>query len=63
MEGLAEWQAVIERMKPVLRDARTAEALQAGLAGVEEVLVRAGYRGGAGADRGPPEPLIEEKGA
>ena len=61
--GEAEWQAVIERMKPVLRNARTAEALQAGLAGVEEVLVRAGYRGGAGADRGPPEPLIEEKGA
>ncbi len=61
--GEAEWQAVIERMKPALRRSRTAEALQEGLAGVEEILVRAGYRGGAGADSGPPEPLIEEKGA
>ncbi len=61
--GEADWQAVIERMKPALRLARTADALQAGLAGVEEILVRAGYQGGAGADTGPPEPLIEEKGA
>ena len=61
--GEAEWQAVIERMKPALRHARTAEALQEGLAGVEEILVRAGYQGGAGADSGSPEPLIEEKGA
>ncbi len=59
----SEWQAVIERMKPALRDARTADALHAGLAGIEETLVRAGYKAGAAADSGPPEPLIEEKGA
>jgi uncharacterized membrane protein len=61
--GEAEWQAVIERMKPALRQARTADALQAGLAAVEELLVRTGHKGGTGADNGPPEPLIEEKGA
>lgn len=59
----AEWQTVIERMKPALRKARTADALQAGLAAVEEILVRTGYRGAAGADSEPPDPLIEEKGA
>jgi uncharacterized membrane protein len=59
----AEWQAVIERMKPALRQARTADALQVGLAAVEELLVRTGHKGGTGADNGPPEPLIEEKGA
>jgi putative membrane protein len=61
--GEAEWQAVIERMKPALRQARTADALQAGLAAVEELLVRTGHKGGTGADIGAPEPLIEEKGA
>jgi putative membrane protein len=61
--GEAEWQAVIERMKPALRQARTADALQAGLAAVEELLVRTGRKGGTGANIGPPEPLIEEKGA
>lgn len=59
----AQWQAVIERMKPALRKARTAEALQAGLAVVEEILVRTGYRGAVGANSEPPDPLIEEKGA
>ena len=61
--GEAEWQAVIERMKPALRQSRTAEALQAGLAAVEELLVRTGHKGVTGADSGPPEPLIEEQGA
>ena len=50
-------------MKPALRHARTADALQEGLAAVEELLVRTGHKGGTGADFGPPEPLIEEKGA
>ncbi|MGA2710579.1 MAG: TPM domain-containing protein [Steroidobacteraceae bacterium] len=59
----AEWQTVIERMKPALRKARTADALQAGLAAVEEILVRTGYRAAAGAENDPPESLIEEKGA
>ncbi len=59
----AAWQAVIERMKPALREARTADALQAGLAAIEELLVRSGYRGAIGTDSEPPDPLIEEKGA
>lgn len=59
----AQWQAVIERMKPALRTARSADALLAGLAAVEEILVRSGYRGAAGTDSEPPDPLIEEKGA
>ncbi len=61
--GEAEWQAVIERMKPALRQSRTAEALQAGLAAVEELLLRTGHKGVTGADSGAPEPLIEEQGA
>jgi putative membrane protein len=59
----AQWQAVIERMKPALRQARTAEALQAGLAAVEEMLVRAGHRGSGSSGIGPPDRLIEERGA
>lgn len=59
----AEWQAVIERMKPALRRARTAEALQAGLAAVEQLLVRTGYRGAVAAHIEATDPLIEEKGA
>ena len=58
-----EWQAVIERMKPALRRARTAEALQAGLAAVEQLLVRTGYRGAVAAHIEATDPLIEEKGA
>jgi putative membrane protein len=61
--GDTEWRTVIERMKPALREVRIADALQAGLAAVEEILVRAGYKAGAGTGSEPPEPLIEEKGA
>jgi putative membrane protein len=61
--GDAEWQTVIERMKPALREARTADALQAGLAALEEILVRTGHKAAPGADSEPPDPLIEEKGA
>lgn len=61
--GEAAWQGVIARMKPALQQARTADALQAGLAAIEELLVRTAYQGGAGAEDGPPDPLIEEKGA
>jgi putative membrane protein len=59
----AEWQAVIDRMKPALRNAQTTDALKAGLAAIEEILVRSGYRGAAGATGEPTDPLIEEKGA
>jgi uncharacterized membrane protein len=59
----AEWQTVIERMRPALRKTRTGDALQAGLAAIEEILVRTGYRGAVGANSEPPDPLIEEKGA
>lgn len=59
----AEWQTVIDRMKPALRKARTADALHAGLAAMEEILVRTGYRAAAGGENEPPDALIEEKGA
>jgi putative membrane protein len=61
--GEAEWQAVIERMKPALRQTRTADALHVGLAAVEELLMRTGHKGNTGTDIEPPEPLIEEGGA
>jgi hypothetical protein len=50
-------------MRPALRKTRTGDALQAGLAAIEEILVRTGYRGAVGANSEPPDPLIEEKGA
>jgi putative membrane protein len=61
--GDAEWRTVIEPMKPALREARTADALQAGLVALEHLLVHSGYRGASGAENEPPDPLIEEKGA
>ncbi len=61
--GDAECHTVIERMRPALREARIADALQAGLVGLEDLLVRTGYTGGSGAENEPPDSLIEEKGA
>ncbi len=61
--GDAECHTVIERMRPALREARIADALQAGLVALEDLLVRTGYTGASGADNEPPDPLIEEKGA
>ncbi|MGO8855576.1 MAG: TPM domain-containing protein [Steroidobacteraceae bacterium] len=61
--GDAECHTVIERMRPALREARIADALQAGLVALEDLLVRTGYTGGSGAENAPPDPLIEEKGA
>jgi putative membrane protein len=61
--GDAEWHTVIERMKPALREARTADALQAGLVALQDLLVRTGHKGGSGAENEPPDSLIKEKGA
>lgn len=61
--GDAECHTVIERMRPALREARIADALQAGLVALEDLLVRTGYTGGSGAENEPPDSLIEEKGA
>lgn len=61
--GDAGWQAVIEKMKPALRAGRSAEALQAGLLALEELLVRSGHKGAATEANEPPDPLIEERGA
>jgi putative membrane protein len=63
MIGDAEWHTVIERMKPALREARTADALQAGLVALQDLLVRTDHKGGTGAENEPPDSLIEEKGA
>lgn len=60
--GDAEWQAVIDKMKPALRAGRSAEALQAGLLALEELLVRGGRKGAAAQANEPPDPLIEEPG-
>jgi putative membrane protein len=61
--GEAEWQAVIEKMRPALRAVRIADALHAGLTALEELLLRIGYQGGAGAENPPADRLIEEQGA
>ena len=60
--GDAECHNVIERMRPALREARIADALQAGLVALQDLLVRTGYTGGSGAENEPPDSLIEEKG-
>lgn len=44
--GAAEWARVVARMTPHLADARPAAALLEGLAGVDELLARAGFRAG-----------------
>jgi uncharacterized membrane protein len=61
--GDAECRAIIERMSPALRAGHSAQALQAGLTALQEVLVRAGCQADALAASEPPEPVIEEKGA
>jgi putative membrane protein len=59
----SEWHGVIERMRPALRAARTAEALQTGLAALQEMLVRTGHRGSPCTAIEPRDLLIEERGA
>jgi putative membrane protein len=58
----ADWQAVIARMAPHLRNRRPFEALRDALGAVEALLAAKGFRGG-GADNELPNAAIEERGA
>jgi putative membrane protein len=56
----AQWQEVVARMAPRLRAGRPADALLEGLAALEDLLVRRGFRGGAHpGDRLPNRPIDE----
>jgi putative membrane protein len=57
----ADWQDVIARMTPHLRDRRPVEALRHALGGVEALLTAKGFRGSAGGNE-LPDALIEESG-
>jgi putative membrane protein len=60
--GAAEWARVVARMTPHLADGRSAAALREGLAGVDELLARAGFRTGEGDTNELPDRPIESKG-
>lgn len=58
----AEWNGVIARMTPHLRDRRPFEALRDALAAIEELLAAKGFRGGAGGGNELPDVTIQERG-
>ena len=60
--GEADWQRVIETMRPYLRDADPGGALEAGIGAVEAVLVSKGFHGRAGMANELPDRPIEERG-
>jgi putative membrane protein len=57
----ADWQVVITRMTPHLRDGRPFDALQASLAYVEELLAARGFSTGGGPNE-LPDDVVEEPG-
>lgn len=57
----ADWQAVIARMTPHLRNRRPFEALRASIAAVEELLAARGYTAAAAGNE-LPDGVIEERG-
>jgi putative membrane protein len=57
----AEWEAVVARMTPRLREARPFHALQEGLASLADLLASRGFQPGAGFNELPDRP-IEERG-
>ncbi len=57
----ANWESVIARMTPRLREARPFPALQEGLAALEDLLASKGFQPGAGPNELPDRP-IEERG-
>jgi putative membrane protein len=59
----ADLRAVMDRMTPLLRDARPADALQAGIGALQELLAGKGFKGHAGAENELPDRPIEEAGA
>jgi putative membrane protein len=59
--GASDWDRVIQSMTPSLRAARPADALEAGLVAIEELLAGKGLEARAGGDELPDRP-IEERG-
>lgn len=57
----ADWQAVIARMAPHLRNRRPFEALRDALGAVETLLTAKGFKGGGGVNE-LPDAAIEERG-
>jgi putative membrane protein len=57
-----EWRPVIARMTPLLRGRRFADALQAGLAGAEDLLAAKGLKATPGAGNELPDRPIDESG-
>jgi putative membrane protein len=57
-----DWERVIAAMAPLLREARTADALHAGLALLGQVLAARGFAGHAGGENELPDGPIEEQG-
>ena len=57
----ADWESVIARMTPRLRETRPFEALQEGLAALEDLLTSKGFQPGTGSNELPDRP-IEERG-
>jgi len=58
----AEWQDVIARMTPHLRNRSPFEAVQAALVAVEAMLTLKGFRGSGATDNELPNAAIEERG-
>ena len=59
----AEWRAVIDRMTPLLRQARPFHALQEGVDAVEALLAAKGFRAAKAGDNDLPDQPIQERGA
>jgi len=59
----ADWQTVIARMTPHLRDRRPFEALRDALAAVDELLASKGFRAAGAEPNELPDATIEEPGA
>jgi putative membrane protein len=59
----AEWRRVVDVMTVRLRDSRLVQAVQEGLAAVEQLLASKGFRGGPTATNDLPDRPIDERGA
>jgi len=57
-----EWRPIIMRMTPLLRERRFVDALQAGLAGAEELLAAKGMKAAPGTGNELPDRPIDESG-
>jgi putative membrane protein len=59
--GDADWDRVVARMTPLLRDSRPSRALEEGLAALESLLLEKGFQPGDGRNELPDRP-VEERG-